>query len=286
MDSSSEKSDKQKKGEENSSTTSEKKRTIVLEEDHPNDLVRLMKKNKAAENSQMVYIGIDGYYGDDKFMTLELIRKSTKKVYEVVTNVFNIKNTNRIVWVCPLGSWMKCLPLFLVSEGIGHHVEFIAPCGEIKSNNDGIYLDMSQSKNKDGRIVMNSIEHMDDRLNEDETRRLCNVPPTKQIISTMIREKKAYIHNTTDFNMQRKKLKDLAQYAIVLPYHDPNTIMTEEQEKAYRNRHGGNLYFSKSSHQRQLINLWELMRECSLQINDCLTSSDSNKDLTNVIKWN
>jgi hypothetical protein len=259
------------------------KRVLTLEEDHPNELVRLMKKNKVAENSQMIYIGIDGYYGDDKFMTLLLVRKATRKVVEVVTSTFHIKDLSRIVWVCPLGSWMKCLPLFLITEGIGHHVEFVAPCGEIKSTAEGLYIDTRHSANRNGGIVFKSIELMDQRLNENESRRLCRVPPTLQIIANMVREKKAYIHDTEQWRDQRKKMQDLAQYVIVLPYHDPNTLMTEEQEKDYRNKFGGSLYFSKLPQHRELINLWDLVRECALQINDSL-HSDSNKDLTNVVK--
>lgn len=197
-----------------------KKRTLDLREPPcQNPLVKLMKMDQLAEQTQMIHIGIDGYYGNDAFLTLQTMQLAKEKVRKVVIERFHVTDFSRVVWVCPLGSWMKCLPLFLIADGLGHHIEFIAPTGDIIATDQGLHI-----SGKNGYTVKNSIELMDDRLNESESRSLCNVPPTFQIISDMLKKSKAFIHKTEAWKEQTEKLISLSEYAIVIPYYDPNTV--------------------------------------------------------------
>lgn len=253
---------------------SSKKRHLQIEDEKPtNSLVKLLKRNKQAEMTQMIRIGVDGYYGNDPFMTMQLMDRAKRKVIEVITQTFKINDFSRIVWVCPLGSWMKCLPVMLIGEGLGHHIEFVAPCGKVVATNEGLIV-----TSKNGFTVTRSIELMDERLKENTNHRLCQPPSTLSVISNMVQDKRAFMLETETWNEQSEKVIGLCDYAIVLPYHDTCTIMTEEQKNAFFKNYGGRLYNSKPSNQKVMINLYDLVRESVLQLNP-----NDNVDVTSCI---
>lgn len=87
-----------------------------------------LRRAKQMEAPKMVSILVDGYYGDHASMNVRTYKSMCSAVMDQVYR-WGLK-PEYITWISLTGTWAKAIPMTLMQQGLGAHIDFYLPCSE------------------------------------------------------------------------------------------------------------------------------------------------------------
>lgn len=224
-----------------------------LGNEEESSLVSLLSKDLGVTKPPTVRIYVDGYYGNDSFLTNANMLKMCDAVRKVVEE-WGI-DFSRVHWVSVMGAWAKAVPVYMMELGLGKKIHFHAPTPNVDSTMEGMYI-----KGKSGLLLTRSLELMDLRIYEGKRASSSNQTPMLTTMRQLINSKRGFIRDHEDWSDQRRGAARDCDYMIFLPYYEPGKVMTQREEDDYKWKYGGVNFDTHNPKKKKMVNLYTLFQ--------------------------